>query len=50
VPLICLGGALSLVWQMHGAPPASWYRLLMFHVALGASPAGWQASPSSEAT
>src|SRR5437763_6055869 len=51
VPLICLGGALFLVWQIHGAPAASWYRLLLYYVSLGASPTlaaiiGWRASRS----
>ena len=51
VPLICLGGALFLVWQIHGTPAASWYRLLMYYVSLGASPTlaaiiGWRTGKS----
>ena len=51
VPLVCLGGALFLVWQIHGAPAATWYHLLTLYVSFAASPTaaaviGWRTSHS----
>jgi hypothetical protein len=55
VPLACLGGALFMVWQIHGAPAATWYRLLALYLEFGAGATigaiiGWRTSHSPRRT